>query len=152
MSIEEIIDGLDKLAKKHEVCANCQDLKPIAPVYLKTAQLLRAAIEKLKTHPDNQPNEPLTLEELLEMDGKPVYVQFGDGVEGWVVVGLEEYPDDTPPTVFLYSFDMENEGHCEPDTDFLNLEYSGEFYSNSHFGLHSLGWRAYRRPPKEESA
>lgn len=34
----------------------------------------RAAIEKLKTHPDNQPNEPLTAEELRGMVGEWVWV------------------------------------------------------------------------------
>ena len=36
-------------------------------------EYLVEAIEALKAHPDAQPNEPLTLEELREMDGKPVW-------------------------------------------------------------------------------
>lgn len=58
MNIDEIIEELDKLAKKHEVCAGSPSLKPLAPTYLRTAKILRAAIALLKTHQDNQPNEP----------------------------------------------------------------------------------------------
>lgn len=35
---------------------------------------INAAIALLRTHPDAQPNEPLTEEELREMDGKPVWL------------------------------------------------------------------------------
>lgn len=34
-------------------------------------------------------NAPLTLEELLEMDGEPVYLDFGDGGE-WVLVRVQQ--------------------------------------------------------------
>lgn len=43
VSIEKIIEGLEKLAKKHEVCANEPSLKPLSIVYLNTVTLLRAA-------------------------------------------------------------------------------------------------------------
>ena len=38
-------------------------------------EYLGEAIRVLKTHPDAQPNEPLTLEELREMEGEPVWVR-----------------------------------------------------------------------------
>lgn len=88
MSFEEIIEELDKLARKHEVCAGSPSLKPLAETYRRTAKILRAAIEKLKTHPDNQPNEPLkTAEELREMDGCPAWDTHFK-VWGLVDVGL----------------------------------------------------------------
>lgn len=34
----------------------------------------REIIALLRTHPDAQPNEPLTFEELKKMDGKPVWL------------------------------------------------------------------------------
>lgn len=43
-------------------------------------------IALLRTHPDAQPNEPLTLAELREMDGKPVYVMCDDGTYCWGLV------------------------------------------------------------------
>ena len=82
-------------------------------------------------------NAPLTLDELRGMDGEPVYLQFGDGVCGWAIVLIDgdwitfECPD----------FD----GHCEPDVDFINMEYNDP---DGHFGLHILGWRALRRKPE----
>lgn len=42
--------------------------------YDRDAQALRVAIALLRTHPDNQPNDPLTFEELKKMDGQPVWL------------------------------------------------------------------------------
>lgn len=53
------------------------------------AQALREAVALLKTHPDNQPNEPLTEDELRGMVGKWVWVQYygkGPHYEGWAYV------------------------------------------------------------------
>ena len=35
------------------------------------------------------PNDPLTLEQLREMDGEPVFLDFGDGGE-WVIVRIRQ--------------------------------------------------------------
>lgn len=86
MSIDEIIEGLEKLAKNYEVCANEPSLAQFSIVYLNTVSLLQAAIEKMKASPDNQPNEPnepLTADELQEMIGQPVY--YPD-TEEWKIV------------------------------------------------------------------
>lgn len=75
------------------------------------------------------PNEPLTLEQLREMDGEPV----------WVV----EYPDWGH---------WELSAHAE---DYL-AEREEAFYGMKHddpagrYGLHKLGWLAYRRPLEGE--
>jgi hypothetical protein len=75
-------------------------------------------------------DKPLTLDELLEMDGQPV----------WIV----EYPDW---------------GHwelAEDAGDYLTDRYE-EFYNmryddqEGHGGLHKLGWLAYRRKPCGET-
>ena len=45
-----------------------------------------------------QPNEPLTLEQLREMDGEPVYIVFSPDVDGeklqfWALVAVDEWDD-----------------------------------------------------------
>lgn len=44
---------------------------------------LKEAISLLKAHQDNQPNEPLTADELQEMIGQPVYCA---DIEEWKIV------------------------------------------------------------------
>lgn len=46
-------------------------------------EYLVEAIEMLKTHPDIQPNEPLSLEELRAMHGKPVWIHRSEDGQGW---------------------------------------------------------------------
>lgn len=69
MSIEEIQDKLYYMARSKE-----------------DADVLRAALDLLRTHPDVQPNDPLTLEELLEMDGEAVYLAAD---RKWYIVSLK---------------------------------------------------------------
>ena len=80
---------------------------------------------------DAQENpEPLTLEELRQMNGEPV----------WIV----EHPDW---------------GHWElaEDAEDYLMDRDEDFYGMKHndplrrFGLHVLGWLAYRHKPKEET-
>jgi len=82
---------------------------------------LHEAIALLKSHPEAQPNEPLTFDELLDMSGKPVWVEFADGTRPtWgVALGTDIYfPLCT---------------YCEAKRE--------------GFGA---AWNAYRRPPKED--
>lgn len=85
-----------------------------------------------------QTNDPMSLEELREMDGEPAYFQFGDGAQGWAIV------EKDVSGIILYGPDFDD--HTYPDDDFINMEYNDPV---GHFGLHVLGWRAYRRKPKE---
>lgn len=78
MSFEEIIEGVSAVAKNE--LTRCHGLPTGMSVYL------YEAIDKLRTHPDALPNEPLTLEELREMDGQPVWCQPDEGVGCWVLV------------------------------------------------------------------
>lgn len=87
MSIEEIIKSFETyigcMEKDCDLkCKNC--CLCISDEALFAA--IREAIALLRTHPDNQPNEPLTLEELREMDGQPVWCQPDEGVGCWVLV------------------------------------------------------------------
>ena len=80
---------------------------------------------------DAQENpEPLTLEELRQMNGEPVFIV--------------EHPDW---------------GHWElaEDAEDYLMDRDEDFYGMKHndplgrFGLHVLGWLAYRHKPKEET-
>lgn len=112
-------------------------------------EAVHVAISALRAQVDTPPNDPLTLDELREMDGEAVYFQFGDGAQGWAIVEIEVYG------IVLYGPDFDD--HAYPDGDFINMEYNGGNRRQSqiidpdgHFGLHVLGWRAYRRKPEEE--
>ena len=88
------------------------------------------AIAALRELDAKENQKPLTLEELRQMNGEPV----------WIV----EHPDW---------------GHwelAEDDEDYL-MDRDEDFYGMKHndplgrFGLHVLGWLAYRHKPKEET-
>lgn len=51
-----------------------------------TAAAIREVIALLRTHQDAQPNEPLTLEDLREMDGRPVWVERPGYGAHWAMV------------------------------------------------------------------
>ena len=71
-----------------------------------------------------EPNEPLTLEQLREMDGEPVWVEFEDGSGGlWGIVHI---------TIFAQIV-FANGLHCT-----IGERYYGKSY------------KAYRRPPEGE--
>ena len=112
-------------------------------MYNAVYKVLRAELEREK-------NEPLTIEEILDMNGKPVWCQTGDGYEGWALVIVDKYQDGGH-YLYLFSDDLTRDGinECfEPDEDFINLKFSDD--PDGHFGLHVLGWRAYRYEPKGE--
>lgn len=62
-------------------------------IFRHDAAALRAAVELLKkTH---EPNEPLTLDELRQMDGEPVWCVDGSGNRCWGIVYVYgENPDE----------------------------------------------------------
>lgn len=120
MSIEEIIKSLDSHANMFENMRRHQ--APSDGVFF--ADILREAIALLHTHPEAQPDEPLTMEELREMVDQPVWVKapgVSNDISGrWVIV----------------------EG--------VNLD-ERTIYTRGDFSCHDYGavWLAYRRPPKE---
>lgn len=67
--------------------AKNQDYQSVAARY---AKILAGLIDEM-----NPPNEPLTLDELLKMDGEPVYVVFrpdgsGEKPQSWALVNVDE--------------------------------------------------------------
>ena len=53
-------------------------------------QAMSMAIGALRAQQNAEKNDPLTLDELREMDGKPVFVTFFDGSGGhWAVVRVD---------------------------------------------------------------
>lgn len=118
MSIEEIIARLEEMADDREdkILPGCLGWDEIEP--------LREAIALLKTHPDNQPNEPLTLEELRGMAGQPVWIKKGLEISEWaIVLGRED--------LFCLHFAV-----LRGQMRLAPKEYG-------------TVWFAYRRPPKE---
>lgn len=116
MSIEGIIKWLEDMIYDPEEVA-----LPIETVLRN--EMAREAIALLKTHPDAQPNAPLTLEELRGMVGEPVWVRCISEplLNGWqIVAGV-----DTEGCGTLY---------CEGEETF-------RYYGRA--------WLAYRRLPKE---
>lgn len=70
MSVAEIVNELTALAYRLDSMRSHQ----ATTEGLKTTAVLREAAAILSTHPDAKPNDPLTLEELREMDGEPVWI------------------------------------------------------------------------------
>ena len=94
---------------------------------LEQNEVFKIAISALRSAP--QPGKPLTLDQLREMDGQPV----------WIV----EYPDW---------------GHWElsEDANDYIVDRNLNFYGMKHddpdgrYGLHKLGWLAYSYPPAQQ--
>ena len=91
---------------------------------------INAAIQEILLAPTlTQPNEPLTLDELRQMDGHPVWVVERPDWGHWELsADAEDYI-------------------AERDQDFYGLKHNDPA---GRYGLHMLGWLAYRRPPEEE--
>ena len=75
------------------------------------------------------PNEPLTIEQLREMNGEPV----------WIV---------EPPDWGHWELSADAEDYiADRDQDLYGLKHDDPA---GQCGLHVLGWLAYRRPPEGE--
>lgn len=109
--------------------------------YGSLAHFTRELIERIKIQPCfdvpavSLPNAPLTLDELLEMDGKQVWINQPDGSEdcsGWAGVELAAAwkPGGPKPHVFVV--------FPNGDRDYAGL-------------LLECGVKIYRHKPKEES-
>lgn len=88
------------------------------------------ALEALKRETAEPPNAPLTLEELRGMDGEPVYIVEHPGWGHWELSECaEDYFDDR-------------------DEDFYGMTMPPTLPDPmGRYGLHVLGWLAYRRKP-----
>jgi len=83
-------------------------------------------------------SQPLTLEQLREMDGQPVYIRLGDGDQFWALVTV----DNGELGLLGECYDHE----C-PDKAFYGMIFNDPA---GHFGLHVLGWLAYTRKPERD--
>lgn len=100
MSIEESIKVLDEIAEGFEklsedVCARAD----IKAMWEGRAKGIRQAIAVINAHLRGQPNDPMTLSELREMDGEPVWVVFTPDADGerltiWALVSVDEENDE----------------------------------------------------------
>lgn len=82
----------------------------------------------LRAQQEAESPKPLTLDELREMDGEPV----------WIV----EYPD-------WGHWELSEDAQdyiADRDTDFYGMRHDDPC---GRYGLHKLGWLTYRHKPKE---
>lgn len=103
---------------------------------LKDFQENRAGLNTLKTAVVSQPtltpqNEPLTLEQLREMDGEPVFVVIDDGIEPLKMWALVDYIA---------------EEQCLTLTN--NLGGRSQYYTADDLEIDHI--TVYRRPPEGE--
>ena len=124
-------------------CSDFSLKKPDIFTTLSTIQAenenLRAELEQVTAERDaavrqvarsSQPNEPLTLEQLRQMDGRPV----------WIV---------EPPDWGHWELSADAEDYiADRDQDLYGLKHDDPA---GQCGLHVLGWLAYRRPPEGEN-
>ena len=88
---------------------------------------------------ESMPNEPLMLEQLLEMVGKPVYIIANDmGIAEWNVIAGKEW--------ITIAYDV-------PRNGFKAVVEGVGFINGRAFRIDSYGtdWFAYRRPPEGEA-
>lgn len=79
-------------------------------------------------------NPPLTLDELREMDGEPVWCVDGRGYACWCLVNC--YND-----IMLC---------CDKESGLWDGDFYGMAGDGQH-GLYEVGWLAYRRRPEDEN-
>ena len=94
---------------------------------------------RCKEWQSNESNEPLTLEELREMDGEPVYIIAKDmGIAEWNVITGKE------PIAIAYD--------C-PMPGFKSVVEGIAFANGRAFraGAYGITWLAYRRSPEGEA-
>ena len=92
-----MIDG-DKLVENLRLIATCWSISPFVSKekHSGAVDMLREVEREVKEAPTlTPPNEPLTLEQLREMDGEPVYVVFrpdisGERSQSWALVNVDE--------------------------------------------------------------
>lgn len=90
MTIEEIIKELSfEESYYYELIAGTNEIDCIKEAWKRRVTALREAIALLNTHKEAQPNDPLTLEELMEMDGQPVYLALD---KKWYIVSVNYEP------------------------------------------------------------
>jgi hypothetical protein len=145
MDKEQAIEILEKRIKRYHPCDSIYEAMDIA-------------ISALRSQQKQENPQPLTLDELMQRNGKPVFVVCGDkndDLNGWFIVSALIHTIETPKVfdvkLNLELFNAENE-LC-PDQDFYGMTCTDllrEVCSNDcGNGLHKLGWMAYDNEPNK---
>lgn len=121
--LEEIAEGFEKMST--EECAR-NDLRAL---WEGRAKGIRQAIALIKAHLRDQPNDPMTMKQLQEMDGDPVWVSTGRLSE-WCIVHSCHSDDVIGGGVIMTRRTAEKRTY--PYVDYGKT------------------WLAYRRKPEEE--
>ena len=126
MTIEETISALDIVEHMESFSVLYEPGEPMNRATVgKLKEACRMAISILRARTDPPPNDPLTLEELREMDGEPVWVE--------AMVSLE-----TEWCIVKYDHQMKRIRFWSAD---------GGWYDSYDYGGRII---AYRRRPEEE--
>ena len=126
MTIEETISALDIVEHMESFSVLYEPGEPMNRATVgKLKEACRMAISILRARTDPPPNDPLTLEELREMDGEPVWVE--------AMVSLE-----TEWCIVKYDHQMKRIRFWGAD---------GGWYDSYDYGGRII---AYRRRPEEE--
>lgn len=131
MNVEQAIKIIECFFRESDnKCANgeCDFASPMCQYDREAA--FEITLSALREKAERENPKPLTLEELKDRHGKPIYAVDGEGHACWVVVNAfdEECADNEFGAWQFFYYDMQD---CTKDE------------------LHPMGWLAYDHEPKE---
>ena len=126
--VEKSIEYLeDTIQQSDDIMGECSTA--LQAELMEQKRHYETAIAALREQMERSANEPLSLDELRRMDGKPVWIVEHPYWGHWELSeDAEDYIEDRDP-------------------DFYGMRYNDP---DGRYGLHVLGWLAYRRPPTEK--
>lgn len=133
MTNAELIETARRCAQADPDCRHCKCYRAgtcVDGLLSALADALEAAEEE-KLERENP--KPLTLDELREMDGEPVWAIDGCGNQSWLLIDVD---DESRPN------------GIDKDTGFWDGDFYGMTGDGKH-GLHVMGWLAYRHKPTD---
>lgn len=111
------------------------------------------ALSALRAQQEREEPKPLTLEELMERDGKPVFIVSGDKndyLNGWFIVCASIHEIETDDGIDmdydLALFDSNTE--LQPEQAFYGKKHILDERYGTQLGLHLCGWLAFDYEPK----
>jgi hypothetical protein len=136
-------------------CSNKYAITPEEIYHKENAERLDAIAAIIRDYAERQNPKPLTLDELRQMDGKPVWAISGDNdMYGWFIVSSSKHEielETGPETIWTLELDNA-ESEFTPDQDFYGMMFEDDAKYGAKFGLHLMGWLAYDYPPPEKEA
>ena len=127
---------IDAIELQRRMCALCNQDYSDEPCEPSDCVFIRAINEMPTLTP---PNEPLTLEQLREMDGQPVYIiSKAHTISEWNI------PKGVGEIVIAYDVPCAGMKSVIPSVEFID----GKNLSVEKYGS---DWVAYRRPPEGEA-